>query len=153
MSALELRIPPDVVWLAVAALMWVASALTPGVDVTIPLRVAASGLLIAVGIALVVAARVRLSRAHTTWHPTEPGETTSLVTDGVYRVSRNPVYLGMLVALIGWSVVLASLPALALTALFVVYLDRFQIRPEEHALSAIMGAEYREYASRVRRWL
>jgi len=153
LSALELRIPPDLVWLAVVALMWVASTLTPGFDVKAPVRIVASGAFVAAGVALIVTARIQLRRARTTWHPSEPGRTTGLVTDGVYRLSRNPVYLGMLAILIAWSAALGSLLALALTALFVAYLDRFQIGPEERALSEIMGSEYRAYAGRVRRWL
>lgn len=149
----ELKIPPDVVWLAAAALCWVASLLSPGVRLDMQLRIAVSGALVAGGVALIVAARIRLSRAHTTWRPTEPERTSALVTDGVYRVSRNPVYLGMAVILIGWAVWLASPLALAVTALFVVYLDRFQIRPEERVLAATMGDQYRRYAARVRRWV
>ena len=153
MSGLELKVPPDVVWLLVAALMWFASAATPDLDVTTTLRVAASALFIAGGVALIVAARVGLNRAHTTWRPSEPERTTDLVTDGVFRHSRNPTYLGMLLVLIGWGVVLASPLALALTVVFVLYLNRFQIRPEERTLTTIIVSEYREYASRVRRWL
>jgi len=153
MSGLELKVPPDVVWLLVAALMWLARATTPGLDVPATLRAAVTGLLIVGGVALIVAARVALNRAHTTWHPTEPQRTTALVTDGAFRYSRNPTYLGMLLVLIGWAVLLASPLALALTAGFVLYVDRFQIGPEERSLTATIGDEYREYASRVRRWL
>jgi protein-S-isoprenylcysteine O-methyltransferase Ste14 len=153
MSGLELKVPPDVVWLLLAALMWLATAATPGPDVPMTLRAAASGLLAAGGVALIVAARVSLDRAHTTWHPTEPERTTALVTDGAFRHSRNPTYLGMVLVLIAWAVVLASPLALALTVGFVLYLNRFQIRPEERSLTATFGDEYREYASRVRRWL
>ena len=153
MSDLELKVPPDVAWFAVAMLMWFASALTPRIDVGAPYRVGFAALLAAAGVGLIVAARIMLSRAHTTWHPTNPGCTTTLVTAGVFRVSRNPIYLGMLFVLVAWAVVLASPLALALSAIFVLYLNRFQIAPEERALSAIIGNDYRDYARRVRRWL
>lgn len=100
-----------------------------------------------------VDARVMLDRVHTTWYRSEPGRTTSLVTAGVYRYSRNPIYLGMLLALLGWAVLLANPTALALSATFVLYMNRFQIAPEERSLSVAIGDEYRDYMSRVRRWV
>ena len=153
MADLELRVPPDVVWLVAAALMWLVSATTPDVAVAGLTRAGLAALLFAGGVGLIVAARVTLNRAHTTWHPTEPARSTSLVTSGVFRCSRNPTYLGMLLVLVGWSVVLANPLALALTALFVLYLNIFQIGPEERALAAAFGDEYRTYAGRVRRWI
>lgn len=153
MSGLELRIAPDVVWLLTAALMWLSSALTRDIDIPIVARIVLVALCFFAGTALIVRVRVELDRAHTTWHPTEPERSTSLVTSGPFRFSRNPMYLGMWLILVGWAVVLESLPALALTILFVLYLTRFQIVPEERALLDTMGDEYRDYASRVRRWL
>ena len=152
-SGLQLKVPPDATWLGVAALMWLAAATTPGFAIPTLLRLGIAAPLLGVGVAIVVAARLMLSRAHTTWRPADPGRTTSLVTDGVYRHSRNPIYLGMLLALLAWAVVLADPLALALSAVFVLYVDRFQIGPEERALSEVMGDEYRDYMGRVRRWL
>ena len=153
MSGLELKVPPDVVWLAVGVIMWLASKLTPGLAVTLLLRLLVAAACVVVGVGLIVGARVMLDRAHTTWHPTEPERTTSLVSGGVFRFSRNPTYLGMLLVLVGWGVVLANPLALVLTAVFAVWMSRFQIRPEERVLSALLGQEYRDYASGVRRWV
>ncbi len=153
MSGLELKVAPDVVWLLVAASMWLSSALTRGIAVPAAVRIVLAGSFFAAGIALIVAARVELDRAHTTWHPSEPGRTTSLVTAGAFRCSRNPTYLGMWLVLVGWAVVLANLLALAVTFAFMLYLTRFQIVPEERVLSALLGDQYRQYASQVRRWL
>ena len=153
MSRLELKLPPDVVWLAVAALMGLASAITPGLAIAMMLRIGVAVPFVAIGTAIIVNARVMLDRAHTTWHPSAPGRTTSLVTTGVYRYSRNPIYLGMFLVLLGWAVLLANPVALALSATFVLYIDRFQIVPEERSLSAALGDDYRDYAARVRRWV
>ena len=153
MSRLELRVPPDLVWLVVAAAMWLASATTPGLAVSLPLRLLVAAAFIAVGVALVVGARVMLDRAGTTWRPSEPERTTGLVRDGVFRFGRNPTYLGMLLVLLGWAVVLVSPFALVLSAVFALWMDRFQIRPEERVLTALFGQDYREYVSEVRRWL
>lgn len=153
MSRLELKIAPDVVWLVTAALMWLSSALTRGIVVAVGVRVVSAGLLLSLGVALIVLARVELDRANTTWHPGDPGRATRLVTTGVFRRTRNPMYLGMWLVLIGWGVVLADPLALAVTAVFPLYLTRFQIMPEERALSAMTGDRYRHYASNVRRWI
>ena len=153
MSGLELKVPPDVVWLVVAASMWAGAIAIPALSIAGAVRALVAGPLLVVGIALIVAARVELNRAHTTWHPTEPGRATSLVTSGVFRYSRNPTYLGMWFALGAWAVVLASPVALALTSVFVLYLSRFQIRPEERALTTLFGRQHDDYARRVRRWI
>lgn len=152
-SRLELTIPPDVVWLVTAALMWLLSAVTPGIAVPVAIRAVLAGLFICCGVALIVRVRVELNRAHTTWRPGDPGRTTSLVTSGVFSRSRNPMYLGMWLVLVGWGVALASPLALAATIGFVLYLTRFQVVPEERALSAMLKEQYRQYATHVRRWI
>jgi protein-S-isoprenylcysteine O-methyltransferase Ste14 len=142
-----------VVWLLVAGLMWLGSAWTPRLDLPSPLRVAAAVALTAAGVWAIVSARALLERANTTWHPMTPGQSTSLVTSGVFGVSRNPIYVGMLLILFAWAVLLASPAALVVSSVFVFYLDRFQIVPEERALTAILGQEYHDYLTRVRRWI
>jgi len=153
MSRLELKIPPDVIWAAVAGLMWLAARTTAGFGATAPLRRPLAVILIAIGIYLIIAARVALNRAGTTWLPTEPGRTTAIVTSGVYRFSRNPIYLGMESILLSWAVVLASPAAVLVSALFVAYIDRYQIRPEEQTLADSLGRDFRDYSQRVRRWI
>jgi len=152
-SRLELKIPPDVVWVLVAGLMWFVSVRTPRLDLPSSLRIGIGVVLTLGGVGAMASARASLERANTTWRPMIPEQTTSLVTSGVYGFSRNPVYLGMLLVMLGWAVLLASPAALVVSAVFVLYLDRFQIRPEERALSAILGQEYLDYLARVRRWL
>ena len=77
----------------------------------------------------------------------------SLVTGGIYRWTRNPMYLAMLLLLIGWACVVSNWAALAMLPLFVAYLNRYQIGPEERALQARFGAEFASYRRKVRRWL
>lgn len=133
--------------------MWMASRMTPELAVAQPLRLLLAITLTAVGVGLIIGARGALNSARTTWHPTEPERTTHLVSTGVFRLSRNPMYLGMLLVLLGWAAVLANPVAMVLSAAFVLWMNRFQIRPEERVLSTLLGQEYRVYASEVRRWL
>ncbi len=153
MSRLELRIPPDIVWVVTAVLMWLASRATPAIVLPDWLRVGAAAALIVVGTILIVSSRMALARAGTTWHPTEPQRSSCLLTTGVYRRSRNPTYVGMASVLFSWAVMLESPLAVVVSVLFVAYVDRFQIRPEERVLTDLFGQEYRDYTRRVRRWI
>jgi protein-S-isoprenylcysteine O-methyltransferase Ste14 len=75
------------------------------------------------------------------------------VTSGIYGFTRNPMYLGMLFVLIGWALYLGNALALLLLPVFIFYMNRFQIEPEERVLTTLFGPEFLEYASRVRRWI
>jgi protein-S-isoprenylcysteine O-methyltransferase Ste14 len=153
MHWLELKIPPVLVWLVVAGAMLGASYSAP----TLSFTLAGSGTialgLVALGIALAAAGVIAFRRSRTTVNPLTPGASSSVVTGGVYRVSRNPMYLGFLLALAGWAVYLSNAGAAVLVPAFVIYITRFQIKPEERALLAKFGSEFAQYMSRVRRWL
>ena len=75
------------------------------------------------------------------------------VATGIYRFTRNPMYLGMLIVLVGWAVILANAISFALVPMFVLFMNRFQIGPEERVLSAHFSSEYVTYMRSVRRWL
>ena len=92
-------------------------------------------------------------RGKTTVNPMTPEAASTLVTAGVYRWTRNPMYLGFGVALVGWAVWLANGAAFVPLFLYVLYMNRFQIGPEERALEARFGAAFTDYRKRVRRWL
>jgi protein-S-isoprenylcysteine O-methyltransferase Ste14 len=152
-SKLELKVPPDLLALTVAGGMWAVSALTPSLEVPPVYRLSVAAALFVVAVALVTAARVAFARAGTTFNPTAPGRSSHLVSSGIYRVTRNAMYLGTLLALLAIAALLSNLYSLVLSAAFVAYLNRFQIAPEERALSARFGAAYESYAGRVRRWI
>jgi protein-S-isoprenylcysteine O-methyltransferase Ste14 len=82
-----------------------------------------------------------------------PGASSSLVIRGVYTLTRNPMYLGFLLVLVGWAVFLSNTLAFLLLPVFILYMNRFQITPEERALASLFGQEFVVYKSRVRRWL
>jgi protein-S-isoprenylcysteine O-methyltransferase Ste14 len=96
---------------------------------------------------------VALHRAHTTVNPVHVDQASSIVTNGVYRLTRNPMYVGLALLLTAWAIWLAVPWAFAGPALFGLYIYRFQILPEERAMEAKFGAEYLAYKQRVRRWL
>ncbi len=154
MNSLELKIPPPLVALSTGAAMWALSLLPPVVQVPVPIRVAAALGIATPGGLFALAGAIGVRRSKTTVNPRKPQQTSSLVTAGVFALTRNPMYVGLLFALLAWAAFLCSLWAVLLgPAVFVLYLNRFQIRPEERVLSEQFGAEYTDYHRRVRRWL
>jgi protein-S-isoprenylcysteine O-methyltransferase Ste14 len=153
MQALELKIPPPVVALIVVAIMWLLAHKAPTLDVPTTLRMACAAAVGLMGAAIGVAGKVGFRRAGTTANPMKPERASALVTGGIYRLTRNPMYLSLLLLLVAWAVFLASGWALLGPLVFVLYIGRFQIAPEERALAAMFGADYAAYKLRVRRWL
>jgi protein-S-isoprenylcysteine O-methyltransferase Ste14 len=152
MEWLELRVPPPVVMALAAFLMWVIGKAVPALDFEPP-GWAAVLALFAGGLAIGVGAFLQFRRAGTTMNPMIPHESSALVTDGLYRFSRNPIYVADALVLVAVALLVANALALLVLPLFVAYLDRFQIRPEERALRERFGARFEAYCREVRRWL
>ena len=92
-------------------------------------------------------------RHKTTVNPFTPAKSSSLVATGIYRYSRNPMYLGLFLALLGWGAYLGNWASALLLPAFVAYMNRFQIHPEERVLTESFGPQFLAYARSVRRWL
>jgi protein-S-isoprenylcysteine O-methyltransferase Ste14 len=153
MRFLELRIPPPVVGLVVAAGMWAVARFPPIVAVPMPARLVVAGLLLAAGLAVALGGVVSFRRARTTVNPLKPEMTAALVATGVYSFTRNPMYVGMVAILLAWVAFLASPWALLGPAAFAAYITRFQIVPEERVLAQLFGESFAAYTRRVRRWI
>lgn len=149
---LELRLPPPLLALLLAAGMTGLSALAPALDWNGPGSRWIALVLAVLGLSIALAAVLAFVRKRTTISPLAPECSTALVTGGVYRYSRNPMYLGWLLMLVAWGVFLGNPLALLVLPLFVAYLQRFQIQPEERALAQKFGADYAAYRRSVRRW-
>ena len=152
-NSLELKVPPPAVALLLGVLMWLASSPATSVEVPFGPRVAVALVLVSVGLVVGLAGMVSFWRAKTTINPTKPAATSSLVTGGVFRFTRNPMYLSLLLYLLAWAVYLSNVSAVLFVPVLVLYLNQFQIKPEERALSSLFGPEYAAYKARVRRWL
>ncbi|MDO5087295.1 MAG: isoprenylcysteine carboxylmethyltransferase family protein [Comamonadaceae bacterium] len=151
------RIPPPVIDAAFALLMWGVARAWPAAQLwprgQRPWALGlALGLLLA-GVALALAGVREFRRARTTLNPLAPARARALVTTGVYRLSRNPMYLGMLLALAGWGVYLGHAAAFAALPLFVLTLNALQIKPEERVMRERFGEAFTRYAARVGRWV
>ena len=153
MPSLEHKIPPPVVGALVAAAMWSVSALGPQFPIATGLKYAAVAILAVAGVAFDLLGLLAFRAFRTTINPLKPERASAMVTSGVYRVSRNPMYVGMVLLLLAWAVNLSALLPFAGPPIFVLYITRFQIQSEERVLKGIFGEEYSAYAARVRRWL
>jgi protein-S-isoprenylcysteine O-methyltransferase Ste14 len=153
MAWLERRIPPPVVAVILAAAMWSVSGIGPQWSLPSPVRYGLIGVAAVAGIAFDLMGLLAFRRARTTVNPLRPEKASSLVTGGIYRITRNPMYVGMALLLLAWAMHLCAVLPLAGIVAFVLYITRFQIRPEERALDALFGQDFASYAARVRRWL
>ena len=153
MNALEHRIPPPLVMLLTAFAMWQFARLLPRVEVDDTVRLVLAGLFLTDALFCALAGVYCFRRAHTTVDPLHPDKASRLVSGGIYRVSRNPMYLGFALLLLAWAVFLASPWMLLGVPAFMLYIGRFQIQPEERALETLFGQEFRDYRAQVRRWL
>lgn len=152
MAFLETRVPPPLVALVVAAGMWAGTLAAPAPAAPV-WRVALAAVLALCGLALAVAGIRSFRKARTTVTPLKPQAASQLVATGVYRHTRNPMYLGLCLVLLGWAAWLWSAWSLLGPVAFVAYITRFQIVPEERALAALFGAAYGAYVKGVRRWI
>jgi protein-S-isoprenylcysteine O-methyltransferase Ste14 len=153
MKSLELKVPPVLLFALVALAMYGLARAFPAWTLALPGRAVAAVALAAIGVAIALAGVAEFRRSRTTVHPQHPEKASAVVTRGVYRWTRNPMYLGLLLALAGGSIFLANPATLVALPVFIVYMNRFQIGPEERAMSAKFGPAYASYLASVRRWL
>lgn len=146
-------IPPPAALLIGIGLIYALNGLWPQSVLDWAGRPWAAGLLFAAGAGLMLAAVASLWRARTTIDPFHPERASRLVTSGIYRISRNPIYLGDAFLLAGAGVWLGQPFGLVIVALFVLFIDRFQIREEEAALARHFGERFDTYREQTRRWL
>lgn len=152
MKFLEKRVPPIVILVGCGAGMWVLS----GKALDWPHSFLPAALFFsffAIGAFFCVSGLVSFKLARTTVNPMTPEKASALVDSGMYRVSRNPMYVGFGFFLLAWSVYLESLLTVIGIVVFVLYMNRFQIKPEERALKQLFGEEFTHYCASVRRWL
>ncbi|MDP1942981.1 isoprenylcysteine carboxylmethyltransferase family protein [Rhodoferax sp.] len=152
MNTLELKIPPPVLALGLALLMWLTSLFFAPWPMPFGFRLGAALALVAIGQGISISGILLFRRAGTPVNPFKPDAASSLVTNGVYRFTRNPMYVGLLLTLLGWAAFLSSPPAVLYLVVFVLYMNRFQIKLEERVLSSLFGGDYAAYQTRVRRW-
>ena len=153
MRWLETKIPPPVVMALLGTAAFGVAHLLPALSFELPLRKFAAVAVAFVGLVLNIVPKLAFQRAGTTVNPLRPALVTSLVTSGIYRYTRNPMYLGQSVILLSWALYLLNVAALLVVPAFMLYITRFQIRPEERYLSARFPDAYAAFCRQASRWL
>lgn len=151
--AMQTKVPPPVYAVLVVLMAVGTNWLTPGWRVLPTATVWVGAAIMIAGAVLVGIAVLQLIRARTTIEPMDPSRTTMIVTTGVYRLTRNPMYLAMFAECLGLALILRNPVAMIGPLLFPVVITFMQIIPEERALRLKFGTEYEQYCARVRRWI
>lgn len=153
MFSLDHKIPPPVIALICAGFAWLLARATPGFVYLVPAQTPIVALLVLAGLALDISGLLAFRKAKTTFNPLAPERSKLIVQTGLYQFTRNPMYLGMVLELLGLCVYLANPLTLVAVIAFVAYITRFQIIPEERLLLGKFGESYAQYTRSVRRWL
>lgn len=153
MKVLETRIPPPIIALAFAALIYWMAGNLPTIEIEFMTKTVIVSLLLVTGVFFDLSGLIIFRRARTTVNPMKVHTSSALVNTGIYRITRNPMYVGLVFILSAWCIYLNSPASLIGVLGFTVYIHAFQILPEERALVTLFGDEFREYQSSVRRWL
>lgn len=149
---MKLKLPPAIVFLIFGSLMYLLAEFLPvGYFDFFGRRYLIKGLLL-LAVVISCVALIQFYLAKTSIDPKNPSKASSLVSNGIYKYSRNPIYLGLLLILLAWALWLGNAFNVLLAAGFVSYMNAFQIQPEEASLTSLFGKEYKNYCIKVRRW-
>ena len=139
--------------LLIGLMMWSFFKVFPALTLNWTYSAVAAVVMVLLGLVISLGGVVSFKRANTTMDPKHPDQASTLISSGIYRYSRNPMYLGVLFMLVGWGFYLANLLSILCILIFIGYITRFQIIPEERLLQEKFGSEFLSYKRRVRRWL
>lgn len=153
MNALALKVPPVAQVIITAAAMYGVSKMVPALTFSLNGSTALAVGLGVMGMSLGVMGVTQFRKAQTTPNPQALEKVSSLVTSGIYRYSRNPMYLGLVLILLGWAFYLSHFLSFVLLPVFILYMTRFQIQPEEQMMARKFGKTYQAYLNKVRRWI
>ena len=153
MKALENRIPPPLVFFLVAALMWAATWVLPATAIPDGWRWSIAGLLFVLAVLLASSGIGAFRRAKTPLDPVHIDRASTLVTSGIYGFTRNPMYLGLVVAALGMAVLVGAWPMLAAPVAVFLTAQFAHIPFEEAKMRRQFGEAYEAYTRKVRRWI
>jgi protein-S-isoprenylcysteine O-methyltransferase Ste14 len=145
---LDTKIPPPIVTIIILTIIYLFDLKEYYLNTDV-----ISVIMLFIGIIFIISAVVQFVNRKTTVNPTKPHKTTSLVITGAYKITRNPMYLGMLSIIISFAFYKSSIISLILIPFFIFYINKFQIEPEEFEMRKKFGKEYEDYCKKVDRWI
>ncbi len=146
------KIPPPVILLISGLAIWLLKNIAP-LPIPYSIRAILGTLFIIFGFGLDLVGLLEFRKFQTTMNPLKPENASKIVQTGIYSKTRNPMYLGMVFVLIGWSIISKASFGILIIPMFIKYIETFQIKPEEEILSSQFGVEYDNYRSKVARWI
>ena len=151
MIYIKTKFPPPLVALTFGFLINYTKNIFPKIE--IKNEIIFGSFMIITGLVIILSAIILFKKYQTTITPLNPSNATKLITDGIYKFSRNPMYLGLLLMLLGISIILNLTGGIFLIPLFILYLNLFQVIPEENAMVDLFKNEFLDYKKNVRRWI
>ena len=148
---METKIPPPIVTLVFALSIYLSRGIFKIVEIKHSFYLGIFLLLL--GFAVLISAVRLFKKDNTTINPLSPEQATKLVTDGIFKYSRNPMYLGMALVLCSITVFFNLIGGIIFVALFCFYITKFQIIPEERAMSNLFSQDFDKYKQATRRWI
>ena len=145
------KIPPPIVTLVFGLCIYLSKSFFP--EFSFSILSSLSIISFIVGISVLVTAIISFKNHETTVNPISIEKASSLVVTGIFKYSRNPMYLGMSFILLGLTLKYNLIGGLIFTGLFMLFITIFQIKPEETAMEKLFDQEWKDYVSNVRRWL
>ncbi|SIQ56898.1 methyltransferase family protein [Maribacter ulvicola] len=149
---MELKVPPVLVFLCFGLMMFLLAEFLPIGYFDFLGRLLLAKLLIGIGVFTALFALVQFRKVKTTIDPLNPDKASNLVVGGIFKFSRNPMYLALLLLLLALGVFLGNAFNILIAAGFVSYMNRFQIIPEEQILLGKFGRSFKDYCILTRRW-
>ena len=146
--SLDTKIPPPIVTIIILSIIYLFDVNEYNLNTDI-----ISIVILFIGIIFIISAVIQFVDRKTTVNPTKPYKTTTLVITGTYKITRNPMYLGMLLIIISFAFYKTSIISLILIPIFIFYINKFQIEPEEYEMRKKFGKEYEDYCKKVDRWI
>ena len=151
MMDIKTKFPPPLVALTFGFLINYTKNIFPKIE--IKNEIIFGSFMIISGLIIILSAIILFKKYKTSITPLNPSNATKLITDGIYKFSRNPMYLGLLLMLVGISIILNLTGGFLFILLFIFYINLFQIIPEENAMVDLFKDEFTEYKKNVRRWI
>ena len=146
--SLDTKIPPPILTIIILSIIYLFDVNEYNLNTDI-----ISIVILFIGIIFIISAVIQFVDRKTTVNPTKPHKTTTLVITGTYKITRNPMYLGMLLIIISYAFYKTSIISLILIPFFIFYINKFQIEPEEFEMRKKFGKEYEDYCKKVDRWI
>ena len=151
---MHLRIPPPIVALIGILLIFLSKDYILILYLHPHLQNTLSFIFLIIGFVIIFSATKEFKKSDTTVNPMKPETSTSLVTSGIFKYTRNPMYLGLTSILLASCFYFSSLLGIIVyVPLFILYITVFQIIPEEETMKGLFNDEYLDYCSKVRRWI